>query len=108
MAPNNARGERGRRSRSLVLAAVLTVGTACGGGGDTPSPSARAGAAAEGATSERSGDARQQVIPSPLAEGGAGRKRPPAPDLGTDRPQAPPDTVSLESLHQQGRAHVMR
>ncbi len=108
MALNNAGRERGRRSRSLLLAALLTVGTACAGGGDTPSPSAGPGAAAEGAASDRSGDARQQVIPSPLTESGAARKGPPAPDLGTDRPQAPPDTVSLESLHQQGRTHVLR
>jgi hypothetical protein len=38
-----------------------------------------------------------QVIPAP-----------PAPDLGIGQPQVPPNTVSLETLHQQGLTHVLR
>lgn len=119
MARSSLRWERGLWPRSLVLVALLAAGTACGGG------DARS-ADGDGATIGRAGEAQapaggqQQFIPFPLganpdvtAEGvlspPAGTSpAPPPPDLGTRHPQVPPDTVSLDALHQQGRTHVLR
>jgi hypothetical protein len=119
MRDTSARRERGRRSRSLLLVALLSVGTACGGSGDTPSAEER-----PGQPDRPAADAgQQQPVPSPLGAGPspeaiaggtigqrAQQTNPasPPPDLGTQRPQAPPNTVSLETLHQQGKTHVLR
>ena len=120
MSAATERRERDRRFRSLVLVGLVALGTACGGGGDSRSAGDRPAAATERPAGERTAaEGQQQVIPSPfganpaeaLANRGASQTAPVPPpplDLGTQRPQVPPNTVSLESLHQQGRAHVVR
>ncbi len=115
-----SRRERGHWSRSLVLVALLATGTACGGSAGSGSadnrPSATTGRAGEPGTT---GGGPQQATPSPLGNGPAGdtiaglrqsgrTQAPPPPDLGNWRPVEPPDTVSLEELHRQGRTHVLR
>ncbi len=121
MRSNTIRRERGHWPRSLVLVGLLTVGTACGGSGNTAQSPKDQPAAATERTSATPSDAggRQPVIPSPLGasptakdvtglSARSGVQAPPAPDLGTRRPVAPPNTVSLEELHRQGRTHVLR
>ena len=112
--------ERGHWPRSLLLVGLLAVGTACGGSAGSGSadkrPSATTGRASEPGTT---GGGQQQAVPSPLGKGPTGdgiaglrqsprTQGPPPPDLGTRRPVEPPDTVSLEELHRQGRTHVLR
>ncbi|MDP8937684.1 MAG: hypothetical protein M3O23_08150 [Actinomycetota bacterium] len=112
--------ERGHWPRSLILIGLLALGTACGGGGDTAQPGDRSTATVGRSSETSSAPAEQQrVLSSSLAEAPtadaiagrvpfAGAKPPPPPDLGTQRPVAPPNTVSLEELHRQGRTHVLR
>ena len=110
------------KPHSLAAAALLALGVACGGTGDAPSSAVRGASGGGRPAATSSPEQPRQVIPSPLAAGqgaeaiarpGAGPApssvpQPPPPDLGTRRPQAPPNTVSLETLHQQGRTHVLR
>lgn len=112
--------ERGHWPRSLVLAGLLILGTACGGNGDTAQPVDRSAATVgRSAETPATTGGQQPATAAPLgqaptADAVAGRvprpgtKAPPAPDLGTRRPVAPPNTVSLEELHRQGRTHVLR
>ncbi len=111
--------ERDRWSRSLVLVTLLAVGTACGGGGATRSADDRPDAATEHPAGEGGAtDAGQTATPSPFGQapgldvlanaGGPPVPPPPGLDLATRRPEVPPNTVSLDALHQQGRAHVLR
>ena len=112
--------ERGHWRRSLVLVGLLALGTACGNGG-----TAQPGDDGPGTPTERVAETRpnssqnQQGSPRPLGETPtaddifgrsprAGASAPPGPDLGTQHPVAPPNTVSLEELHRQGRTHVLR
>ncbi len=128
----------GRWSRPVVLVGVLAIGTACGGSGnEASSADVHRGAAAERTTEAPAGAKGQQVRPSaPVGTGlgqapataldaGTGRDRaaslagapgtkapapapPPPPELAGRPPQAPPNTVALSTLHQQGRTHVLR
>ena len=88
------------RARAFVLAAFLLVGGACSGGGGlhgvSGDPTRR-----EPAAGERAGNVPAR-IPQP---GAVATEAPPElPPMGA----LPPDTVSLEELHQQGRTHVKR
>ena len=124
----------GRWPRPLVLVALLTVGTACGGSGnDASSADVHRGAATERTKAPAAADGHERLVSAPLGTGpgqapavGAGQGRdpaaslranpvanavtppPPPPELAARPPQLPPNTVSLESLHQQGRTHVLR
>ena len=118
----STRRGRDRWSRSLALAALLAVGTACGGGGDTRSADAHRATIGRAADARTAASPQRAVVPSPLgtapgrattAPGATGQgaqtaPAPPPPDLGTRRPEAPPNTISLDALHQQGRTHVLR
>ena len=110
--------ERGHWPRSLILAGLLIVGTACGGTAGSQAGDRSAAVGRAGETPADTGG-QQPVLPSPLgqtptADAIAGRGPRPrgegasAPDLGTQPPVAPPNTVSLEELHRQGRTHVLR
>ena len=106
----------------LAVVAVLLFGlaTACTGGGG----GAAGGDADISVGGTRAGigpNGEQQVIPTPLvasggraggpaAQGGAVAtpRRPPVPNLDRLRPTPPPNTVSLEELHQRGETHVLR
>ncbi len=131
MSTGSAVRGRGRWPRSLVLGALLTVGTACGGSGDDRSSAdvhrgavterpTQAPAAAQGQQSGRSashGTGPGQATPLDAGTGwdraaAVGAKAvpppPPPPELAGQPPQAPPNTVSLDTLHRQGRTHVLR
>ena len=132
MSTGSAVRGRGRWSRPLVLAALLTVGTACGGSGnDRSSADIHRGAVTErtteapapqGQQSRRSASlgTRPGQAPATALDAGTGRDRaaavgakaapapPPPPQLAGQPPQAPPNTVSLDTLHRQGRTHVLR
>ena len=113
-------------ARTASAAAVLVLGAACGGAGDTSSSAARGASggrpAPEQVPAPPAPGQAQQVIPSPLPAGqgveALARRgpdpakpavpQPPPPDLGTQRPTPPPNTMSLERLHQQGKTHVLR
>lgn len=112
---------RGRWSRPLALAALVVLGTACGGGGDSGTAAVHHGTSADRSPAAPAPSGQQPVNPAPLGTGPgrdpaaalvatpkAAVPPPPPPDLGTQRPQAPTNTVSLESLHQQGRTNVVR
>jgi hypothetical protein len=115
---------RNRWARTAAAAGVLVLGAACGGAGDASSSAsrgARGGRPPEAPAPPAPGQA-QQVIASrlPTGEGAEAIARrgpnpaapavpqPPPPDLGTQRPTPPPNTMSLETLHQQGKTHVLR
>lgn len=125
----------GRWPRPLILVGLLTIGTACGGSGDHASSADVNRGAATGRTAEAPAavDGQKRLVPAPPATGpgraptlGAGPGRDPAANLGTAPgakavppppppaalagrpPQAPPNTVSLDTLHRQGRTHVLR
>ena len=119
---SNVWRERGLWSRSLVLVALVSAGTACGGGGDGRSAGDHGATIGRAAEVQAAADGQRQVVsPSPvpgedpkatvervLSQVAPVIPPPPAPDLGIGRPQVPPNTVSLEALHQQGRTHVLR
>ena len=119
MARSSLRRERGLWPRSLALVALLAAGTACGGG-DARSADGNGAKIGRAGQAQPAAAGQRQVVPSSLgagpdvtAEGILSRPAgatpaPPPPDLGTRHPQAPPDTVSLDALHQQGRTHVLR
>ena len=126
----------GRWPRPLLLVGVLAIGTACGGSGnEASSADVHRGATTERSTEAPAAVKEQQVRPSaPVGTGpgqppataldaGTGRDRAaslaaapgtkavtpaPPPELAGRPPQAPPNTVSLSTLHQQGRTHVLR
>ena len=79
------------RVRASLLAAVLLVGGACSGGGGL-----------QGVSSDRAPGGAATNIPPPGAV--ASQVPPELPDRG---PAMPPDTISLEELHRQGRADVL-
>lgn len=119
---SNVWRERGLRSRSLVLIAIFSMGAACGGSGDGRSAGNSGATIGRAAEVKAAPDGQQQVAPTSTVRAEAAKAKvervvsqvapvppaPPAPDLGIGRPQVPPNTVSLESLHQQGRTHVVR
>jgi hypothetical protein len=109
-------------SRPLLLVVILSVGAACGGSSHgelsrgVPTTPTR-----QSAESGRSVDGQHHVIPSPLGAapgeatarqvptGGAqAAPAPPIPSLAGQHPEAPPNTVSLDALHRQGRTHILR
>ena len=109
--------------RTFAAAVVLALGVACGGTGDSSSSAVRWATGGQPAPEARAPEQTQQVIPSPLPAAGRDAEaiarrgpnpaapavpQPPPPDLGTQRPTPPPNTVSLETLHQQGKTHVLR
>ena len=114
--------ERGLWSRSLVLIALLTAGTACGASGDGRSTGGHVATIGRAAEVQAAAEGQRQAVPPAPVPGEDPKATvervlsqvapvlpaPPAPDLGIGRPQVPPNTVSLEALHQQGRTHVLR
>ena len=113
----------GRLGSAVLLVALLVVVTACVGnrGGESPKDDAAISVGGAKAKAPAIGpNGEQQVIPTPLvASGGQGAgvatqrsatstRRPPVPNLDSLRPTPPPDTVSLEELHERGEAHVLR
>ena len=110
---------RGRWSRPLAVAALVVLGTACGGGGNSGSAAVHHGTSADRPAAAPAAGGQQGANPAPLGTvpsrdpagapvAAAKAAVPPPPDLGTQRPQAPPNTVSLETLHRQGQTNVVR
>ena len=122
MSTGSAVRGRGRWPRPLVLVTLLTLGTACGGSGND----ARSAHVHRGAATDRTAEVPAEASPlgtrpSPdtvaALAGARGRNPaatpaaqavPPPPELANHPTQAPPNTVSLETLHQQGRTHTLR
>ena len=88
------------RARVFVLTAVLLVGGACSGGG------ALQGVSSDPARSQpAAGEPPAHVAARIPPPGAVSTKTPPQlPPMGS----LPSDTVSLDELHEQGRAHVQR
>ena len=84
------------RARAFLLGAVLVVGAACSGGGGLQGVSSDRGPAGPSA-------AAVATIPPP---GAVARQAPP--ELPERGPAMPPDTISLEEMHRQGRGDVVR
>jgi hypothetical protein len=107
---------------AVVVALTLVVIAALAANGDEDAATDGGAAITVGAARARIGpDGEQQVIPASLAvsggqaggvaaQGGAvvTSRRPPVPNLDSLRPTPPPNTVSLEELHQRGETHVLR
>ena len=122
MRVSNVWRERGVQRRALVLIALLSVGTACGGSSDGGSVGNHGATVGRSAEVQAAADGQQQVattstvraedakasVERAVSQVAPVTPAPPAPDLGIGRPQVPPNTVSLESLHRQGRTHVLR
>ncbi|MDQ3980303.1 MAG: hypothetical protein M3314_12235 [Actinomycetota bacterium] len=109
--------------RAVVAVALVLVGVAAFADNDDDATAEGGAAITVGATRAAGigADGEQQVIPAPLAvsggqaggvaaQGGAviTTRRPPVPNLDSLRPTPPPNTVSLEELHQRGETHVLR
>jgi hypothetical protein len=102
--------------RCLVVIGLLVIVAACVAGSDNGSSDKDGAAISFGAAAARPGNTEGHgVIPSPLSGDGRGLRgpdvtfgRPPVPNLTNRHPEVPPNTVSLEDLHQRGETHVLR
>ena len=83
------------RARTLLLAGVLLVGGACSSSGP------------EGVSSDRARSGPSARVAATIPPPGAVATRTP-PELPARGPEMPPDTISLEELHRQGRTDVVR
>ena len=106
------------------MVALLAVGTGCGVNSHSEASKGRAAADTEGSakTGAAARGEAQVVAPAlgakPKREEVVGRGTsggpptttppPPIPALANQPPQVPPNTVTLDALHRQGRTHVLR
>ena len=89
------------RTRAFLVAAVLLVGGACANGDGLQGVSGDPARGQQPAAGEPAAKVAPRIPPPGATPTGA----PPAiPPMGA----LPPDTVSLEELHSQGRTHVKR